>query len=356
MTRIEMLEEILPDKMDCALITSDVNRRYFSGMKSSAGTVAVFKDGAYLLIDFRYYEKACEIVKDCFVIEATDVYAQLDALMKEHGTENIYIEADCVTVAQLAKMQKELSSYSFNCTDTLSKHIKELRCVKSADELDKMQTAQNIADAAFDYVVNNVIKEGVSERTLGLELDCYMLSHGAESVSFDTIALCGANTSLPHGVPSDKKIAKGEFVLMDFGAVFEGYHSDMTRTVCVGKPDEEMKMIYGIVLEAQKKCLELVRVGTVCRELDACARDFITANGYGKNFGHGLGHSVGMEIHESPCANTRDMTAMKENTVMTVEPGIYLPKKFGVRIEDCVYTLGNGCVNFAKSPKNLIIL
>lgn len=356
MNNIEKLRAELVQENYCALITSNINRRYFCGMKSSAGTVLVFPDGAYLLIDFRYFEKAKEKVTDCEVIRTEKYYSQLTDLFKKHKTEKIYIEADTMTVSELSVYKEKFPEYRIEESGILSKAIGKLRSVKTPCELEKMQRAQDIAEAAFDNALENVIKAGATELEVARALDFYMLSHGAEELSFETIALSGKNTSVPHGVPSDKKIQKGEFVLMDFGAVYDGYHSDMTRTVCVGEPPEEMREVYGIVLEAQKRCLDFVRPGIKCKELDARARDFLKEKGFGEAFGHGLGHSVGLEIHESPAANTRDETILCENTVMTVEPGVYLPEKFGVRIEDCIYISKNGYTNFAHSPKNLVIL
>lgn len=355
-TNADKLRKMLAEENYCAIITSDINRRYYSGMKSSAGTLLVFPEDAYLIIDFRYYEKACETVSDCEVILQNKTYEQIIELLKKHRTDKVYIESENMTVSDFNTYRERLEGFEIDSSDTLSNAAGAIRAIKSDLELEKMQTAQNIAEEALAYVMENVIKEGVSELEVGRALDFYMLSHGAEAVSFDTIALSGANTSLPHGVPSEKKIAKGEFVLMDFGAVYDGYHSDMTRTVCVGNPTEEMKEVYEIVLEAQKRCLDFVKPGVVCRELDACARDFIASKGYGDCFGHGLGHSVGLEIHERPAANTRSTTVLDENMVMTIEPGIYLQHRFGVRIEDCVYLTANGYNNFAHSPKNLIIL
>lgn len=353
---IEKLREKMPQESYCALITSDINRRYFCGMKSSAGAVLVFPDAAYLLIDFRYFEKAREKVTACEVVRSVKFYDQLRDLLKKHGTEKVYIEAETMTVSELSVYAGKLDGFKIDSTNYLSDAVTKLRSVKTANELEKMQKAQDIAEAALDNAMKNVIREGATELEVARALDFYMLSHGAEEISFETIALSGKNTSVPHGVPSDKKLQKGEFVLMDFGAVYDGYHSDMTRTVCVGEPSAEMREIYEITLEAQKRCLDFIRSGVVCKELDACARDFIKEKGYGEAFGHGLGHSVGLEIHEKPAANTRDTTILEENVVMTVEPGIYLPEKFGVRIEDCVFVTKNGYTNFAHSPKNLIIL
>ncbi len=183
-----------------------------------------------------------------------------------------------------------------------------------------------------------------------------MLSKGAEALSFDTIALSGANTSMPHGVPSDKPVAAGEFVLMDFGAVWEGYHSDMTRTVCVGEPTEQMRAVYETVLRAQQAGLDCIRAGITGKTADKAARDVIEQAGWGAYFGHSLGHGVGMEIHEQPNAAPRTRTVFRSGMVVTVEPGIYLPGEFGVRIEDFVCVTETGCENLTKAPKEFFML
>ena len=345
----------MPQENYCALIPSDINRRYFCGMKSSAGAVLVFPDAAYLLIDFRYFEKAKEKVTDCEVVRSVKLYSQLADLLKKHGTEKVYIEAETMTVAELSVYAEKLDGFKIDSTSFLSDAITKLRSVKTAEELEKMQKAQDIAEAALDNALKNVIKEGATELEVARSLDFYMLSHGAEAISFDTIALAGKNTSVPHGVPSDKKIQKGEFVLMDFGAVFDGYHSDMTRTVCVGEPTAEMREIYEITLEAQQRCLDFVKAGVVCKELDACARDYITEKGYGEAFGHGLGHSVGLEIHEQPGLHMKaGEQTLKVGQIVTVEPGIYIEGEYGCRIEDMVLVTKGGKRNLTNCPKELI--
>ncbi|MGN0642831.1 MAG: M24 family metallopeptidase [Huintestinicola sp.] len=353
MTRIGALAEKLPEN-SCALITSDINRRYFTGMKSSAGVCAVFKNEAYLIIDFRYIEKARSVVKDCKVVLMESMYEQLSELIKKHNADTIMIESASMTVAELDSLKKNISC-DIDSSGRLSRLIRDMRMIKTPEEIELMQTAQRIAEAAFDNVLN-FIKEGVTEREIGLCLDEYMLRNGAEGLSFDTIALCGENTSLPHGVPSDRKLKKGEFILMDYGAVYNGYHSDMTRTVCLGEPSEEMERVYSIVLEAQERAINAAVSGITGKRLDCVARDFIAANGYGEAFGHGLGHSVGMEIHEYPNANTRCEEILTDGMIMTVEPGIYLPGKFGVRIEDFVVIRQEKCCNLTKAPKKLIKL
>ena len=265
MTRIEKLFENF-DGADCALITSDINRRYFTGMKSSAGVVIAFPEKAYLLIDFRYIEKARATVTDAEVIEAKKLYPQIMELLKKHDAQSIAIESEAMTVKELNAYEHFFSQIHFVHDDSLSTAISAMRTVKDEGELDCIQKAQSIAEAAFDRILK-FIKAGVTEREIALELNRLMFEYGAEDLSFDTIVLSGANTSMPHGVPSDKKVESGEFVLMDFGAVYNGYHSDMTRTVCVGEPDEEMKKVYDIVLNAQNKAIEAAKQGKAYSEL-----------------------------------------------------------------------------------------
>ena len=355
MGRFERLFEMLPDNVESVLVTSDVNRRYFTGMKSSAGTVLAFRNKAYLLIDFRYIEKARETVKTAEVLETKELYKEISALLRQEGVKNLAIESMDVTVSRLNLMKKHLKCVDIIETDTLSNTINKLRAVKDDEELEYIRKAQEIAESAFEDILC-FIKEGVTEREIALELDRLMLEKGAEGISFDTIVLAGENTSMPHGVPSDKKVKKGEFVLMDFGAVYNGYHSDMTRTVCVGEPDAKMTEIYNIVLTAQEKAIAAAKAGVTGSELDAVARRHICDAGYGEYFGHSLGHGVGLEIHEQPNAAPRYDKKLEKGAVVTIEPGIYIAGKFGVRIEDFVILTENGCINLTKCAKNIISL
>ena len=218
-----------------------------------------------------------------------------------------------------------------------------------------MQKAQEITDATFSYIINN-IKAGRTEREVMLDMEFFMRKQACDGVAFDFVVVSGKNSSLPHGVPTDKVIENGDFVTMDFGATVGGYRSDMTRTVAVGFVTDEQRKVYDTVLKAQLAALPAIHAGVVCKDIDKIARDIIYSAGYEGAFGHGLGHSVGIEIHENPAFNTRCETILKSGTVMTVEPGIYLENKFGVRIEDMVYVTDDGCINLTKSDKNLIIL
>ena len=346
----------MPDGADAALITSDVNRRYFTGMKSSAGIVIILHDEAYLIIDFRYIEKAEKTVKNCTVIKQSDnLSKQLSDIFKEHGVKTVAVESMDMTVSRLNMMKGSLTEFEFIDNDDLSRTVYDMRTVKFPDEIEKIAKAQRIAEEAFDKILK-FIEPGKTEREISLMLDSYMLQGGAEELSFETIVLTGENTSMPHGVPGNTKIKNGDFVLMDFGAVVDGYHSDMTRTVCVGQPSEKMIKIYNKVLEAQQAAISFVKAGITGEELDNAAREIISSAGWGEYFGHALGHGVGMEIHEYPTVSVRSKTALEENMVVTVEPGIYLPCDFGVRIEDFVVVTEKSCVNLTKCPKNMIIL
>lgn len=353
--KFEKLFSLLPESIDCALITSDVNRRYFSGMKSSAGVIAAFREKAYLIIDFRYYEKASKTVDACDVVLQEKLFSQINDLLKKHGAKKAAVEANSMTLSEFEGYKSGLAGTELDGSGTLSKAIEKMRGQKSPDEIEKIKKAQEIAEEAFENLLNHIC-EGKTERELALLLDGFMLKNGAEAISFDTIALSGANTSLPHGVPSDREIRKGDFLLFDFGAVYDGYHSDMTRTVCLGNPSEEMQKVYDIVLKAQLEALNAAKAGMKCSELDKIARDIISNAGYGENFGHSLGHGVGLEIHEFPTASPKSETVLEENMVVTVEPGIYLPGKFGVRIEDFAVITGDGCINLTNTSKNFVRL
>lgn len=324
-------------------------------MKSSAGFVLAFPEKSYLLVDFRYIEKARSTVSDAEVIELKKFYPQMSRLLKKHGASRVSIESETLTVKRLNSYKHLFQEIEFDSSDALSNAIQKLRMTKDDDEIACIRKAQEIAETAFGELLP-FIRAGVTEREIALELNRLMFMHGAEDLSFDTIVLAGTNTSMPHGVPSDKKVEEGEFVLLDFGAVWNGYHSDMTRTVCVGKPTEEMEKVYNIVLEAQLAGLRAAKAGITGMELDRVSRDIIEKAGYGEYFGHSLGHGVGMEIHESPNASPGYKFPLTEKAVVTVEPGIYLAGKFGVRIEDFVILTENGCENLTKCAKKLISL
>ncbi len=351
---IYMLMSEIGTFTDCAIITDDTDRRYFTGMRSSDGTLVVFSDAAYLIIDSRYIEKAQKTVTSCQVLLQTKLYQQINELIKKHEAVKASVNSANTTVERLNILSERLDC-QLDDSNELAETIRSIRAVKRGEEIEKMIAAQRIAEAGFEHMLE-FIRPGRTEKEIQLELDFYMLSHGAEALSFDTIALTGKNTSMPHGVPGDTAVEQGSFVLMDFGAIVEGYHSDMTRTVCVGEPDDEMKKVYDIVLQAQLAGIAAVREGIAGSELDAVSRKIINDAGYGGNFGHSLGHGVGMDIHETPFASPSSKDVLLADMIVTVEPGIYLPDRFGVRIEDFVVVKEDGCFNMTKAPKELIIL
>ena len=241
------------------------------------------------------------------------------------------------------------------CWRMLGDALSSFRKIKSPEELDRMERAERIGDEAFSYILNE-LKPGVTELQIAAKLEYFMRSHGAEGTSFDTIVASGYHSAMPHAVPTEKPLENGDFVTMDFGCRYQGYCSDMTRTVVIGKADPRQKEIYQIVLEAQQAALEGLRPGMTGTEGDRLARDVIEKAGYGEYFGHGLGHSVGLEIHEKPALSTRDETVLLPGMIETVEPGIYIPGFGGVRIEDMVVLTETGIRNLTTSPKELIEL
>ena len=353
MDRIKILQSHL-EKEEAVFITSYANRLYYSGFASSAGAVVITKTSAWLLIDFRYYEKAAKVVTACDVILLNNFADQVRALCGQ-TVKAVYVETGQVCLDRFRAWKRSLPEYTFLDEDKIQKAILHQRSMKSSREIANMQAAQQITDETFSYILPR-IQAGRTEREIMLDMEFFMRKNGSEGVAFDSIVVSGKNTSLPHGVPTDKVIETGDLVTMDFGAVCNGYRSDMTRTVAVGRIGQEEETVYQTVLAAQEAAFSCLKPGAICREVDRAARDLISRAGYDGRFGHGLGHSVGLEIHENPACNTSCETVLQSGTVMTVEPGIYLPDRFGVRIEDMVVIRENGFENFTKSAKNLMIL
>lgn len=343
------------DKKSALLVASVPNRFYLTGFETSDGYVLITKDAAVFLIDFRYVEKAKETVKSCDVQLSVSPMAEIRALCEQHGIAHLYVENDYVSMSLQKDLAAAVKPTEIVADDRFDTLLRDMRSVKNETELSLMQQAQKLTDDTFSYIVER-IEAGRTERDVMLDMEFYMRRLGSEGVSFDFIVVSGKNSSLPHGVPTDKKIERGDFVTMDFGAVVGGYHSDMTRTIAVGAVSDEQKRVYDTVLKAQLSAIGAVKSGVVCKDIDKIARDLIYAAGYEGCFGHGLGHSVGVEIHERPNFNTRCDTVLKAGTVMTVEPGIYLENRFGVRIEDMVFVTVDGCINLTKSPKELLVL
>lgn len=353
--RLKQLMSKVPAEIDAVLITSPVNRRYYTGLKSSAGTLFAMRNDAYFIIDSRYIEIAKRTIQDCEVLLQGKLSNQLNGLAALHGVKKIAIETSYLTVGEYLAFREWFTCSELVFDSTVDSLILEQRRYKSKEELVHLQAAQDIADRSFLELLN-LIRPGMTERQVAAELERLFKIYGGERPSFDTIAVSGRNSSLPHGVPTDKPLEDGDFFTLDFGTCVEGYCSDTTRTVAIGHVTDEMRKVYQTVLEAQQLALEAVRPGVACNEIDRIARDYIAAAGYDGCFGHGLGHAVGIEIHESPRFAPTDATITSPGLVMSVEPGIYLEGRFGCRIEDVVYITEDGKQNLTKCPKELLIL
>lgn len=355
MNRIEKLMKALPENADAAIITSDVNRRYFTGLGSSAGTLLAFRDAAYFIIDFRYIEVAKATVTGAEVILQDKLYEQLGELLKKHGARTVAIETGYLTVGELDLYRTKLPDCEFSTAATLNDAILEMRSLKDESEIAAIRKAQSITDAAFLEILD-FIKPGKTEKEIAAYLEYCMRRLGADGLAFETIAAGGPNSAMPHAVPGDRPLQQGDFFTMDYGAAWGGYCSDMTRTVAVGYATEEMKKVYQVVLEAQLAGIAATKAGVTGEAIDGAARKVIADAGYGEYFGHGYGHSLGLEIHENPSPNASNTEPLPAGVVCSAEPGIYLPGKFGVRIEDVTIITEDGCEDITGSPKNLIIL
>lgn len=352
---MERLHRIMQDMdLEAVLLTDGYNIHYLSGYRGHTGCLLVFRDKQYILTDSRYTEQVG--------IEAPD-FVCVDIGMDGYA---LTIKRLLPCRLRLGFENNEISYCKFKAySDTLGTGVEfvplngkidRLREVKTQEEIARIATAEAIGDKAFSHILE-YIRPGVSEMDVALELEYTMRKNGATGLSFDTIAASGPNSSLPHAVPTTRILEQGDFLTMDFGCIYDGYCSDMTRTVFIGeKPSEKQLLVYNTVLKAQLSALDMIRPGVKCSDVDACAREIIADAGYGAYFGHGLGHSVGLFIHEEPRFSRKCDDVLVPGIVITVEPGIYLPGEFGVRIEDTVVVTEDGYRNLAESPKELIML
>lgn len=348
----EIREELKKRNLDALLITNPYNRRYLTGFTGSAGVVLITPEDALFLTDFRYVEQAEQEAKDYTIIEhEPQLVNELKNQVKRLGINRLGFEAEHVTMAEYNEFKERLECELSPTTGI----VETLRMIKTDEEIAIIQKAAEIADKAFEHILD-VIKPGVREIEIANELEYVMRKLGATQSSFDTIVASGVRSSLPHGVASEKKIEAGELVTLDFGALYKGYCSDITRTVAVGNVSDELKEIYHIVLKAQERGVAGIKPGMTGMEADALTRDFITENGYGKQFGHSTGHGIGLEIHEGPALSPKSNTLLKKNMVVTVEPGIYIPNVGGCRIEDDIVLTENGNERLTRSTKQWIQL
>lgn len=352
MKNLEKYRSILSDEVQGLFLTSRYSRMYAAEFDISEGYAIVSKNGARYFTDSRYIESAENNIKEFEVIDfQTNLFECLNQAIRDFGISVLGFEDQYLTVAELNLFQARLGA-EFVPKQT---EINSFRASKEPWEIERLLKAQEITDKAFTEVCGR-IREGMTEKELCAELIYCLYKNGGEGLSFDPIVVSGPNSSMPHGVPGDRKLQKGDFITMDFGVLYQGYCSDMTRTVALGYATDEMKKVYQTVLDAQLAGIAASKAGATGKEIDGAARDVISRAGYGKYFGHGYGHSLGLEIHEDPNCNARNDRPLPLHAVCSAEPGIYLPGKFGVRIEDVVIMEENGCVDITKSPKNLIIL
>jgi len=351
--RLNVFRKTIEDhNLDAMLITNPINRQYLSSFDGSSGMLLVSKDNAYLVTDFRYIEQATAQAKEFEVKRWKDnLYEELGALIKEKSWGKLGFESKHVVYSVYNDMKDKISVELIPVEDA----VKNQRMVKSSSEQDILRRGAKILDQAFNYICS-IIKPGMSEADLALELEIFLRRQGAEKPSFQFIVASGVRGAMPHGTASDKIMQQGELVTIDYGGVFEGYATDMTRTVALGKPGQKAREIYKLVLEGQQKASRAVKPFLKACEVDAVARGIFEKAGYGQYFGHGLGHGIGLETHEFPVLNQHSKTVLEAGMAVTVEPGIYIPQWGGVRIEDMVIITDHGPELLTNSPHELVII
>jgi len=342
------------DEFDALLLTSEANCFYATGFMGE-GAVVITRDGATYITDSRYTEAAQKVIRGVQVVEMNRDHPFTQCIKEALDAVNVRslaVEEAALTLAQFDLYREKLPVALCKGASGL---LENLRASKDAEELERLMAAQRIGEKALERILPE-IREGVTEKEIAARLQYEMLRLGAEKMSFDPIVASGTNGSMPHAVPTDKKLAKGEFITMDFGCIYRGYCSDMTRTVCLGQPTEEMEKVYYTVLEAQRAGIAAAKAGVSGAVIDGAARKVIEDAGYGAYFGHSFGHSLGIEIHENPNATPGNEKPMPTGAVISAEPGIYLPGRFGVRIEDVVILEEGTCRDITRAGKELLIL
>ncbi len=322
--------------VDTLLVNDDTNRYYLTGFRGTAGYLFINARTARLAVDFRYTEQAKEQAKDCEVMQIEgDLESFLPNLLRSLGTQVLCTDPDKLTHTAYQRLNT-LAEKSDIRLEAAAGLVTKLRQIKQNGEIELIAKAVDITVAAFRHV-RDILRPGQTELELAWEIEKFMRERGSEALPFPVIAASGGNAALPHAQPSSKPINPGETVVVDIGASVDGYTSDMTRTFCAGKPDGRFNEIYDIVLRAQKTAFQQLKTGISGKDVDRFARDLISEAGYGANFGHALGHGIGLETHEAPRIGPRSGDIIENGMVMTIEPGIYLPGWGGIRLEDDVF-------------------
>ena len=328
------------------------NIRYLTGFTGSEGALFIGEGKTVLLVDGRYITQAARESKKCEIYRFTDKTEGISAVMEASKVTKAGFESEALTYGTYEKLRREAKGIFLK---PLSEEIGPIRAGKDSDEIVLLKEAAKIAAGALTATLE-IVKSGVSESNVASLLEVNMREGGSEKPSFETIVAAGDNSSMPHARPGAYKIRNGDFVVIDYGAVYEGYHSDETCTVAVGKISDEQKKVYGIVKDAHDRAIDAVKAGVSCKAIDGIARGYIDAHGFGSNFSHGTGHGVGLDVHEAPTVSERSVEYLEEGMVITVEPGIYVPEKWGVRIEDMVLVEQDGCNIITRMPKELTVL
>ncbi|MDQ8043547.1 MAG: Xaa-Pro peptidase family protein [Solirubrobacteraceae bacterium] len=353
--RLAALRAALPDGGGLAFVTDLIDVRWLTGLQSSNALVAVSPDGAWLLTDFRYRTAADEVLVDGLeLVIATDLLTRAAELAKETGVGEVLLPKEKITLAEDAKLAGVLGDDIARTPGP--RFVDALRAVKTAEEVEKIAAAQALADAAFTEVILEKGIIGRTEAEVALDLEFAMRRRGAEAVSFESIIAAGAHGALPHAHPRDVAIPAGELVVIDWGAQLDGYCSDCTRTVATGPVDEKRQEVHALVREAQDVALAKIAVGADGKAVDAASRDLIAAAGHADHFGHGLGHGVGLEVHEAPNLSPRSQSTLEAGHIVTVEPGVYLPGEFGVRVEELVAVTPDGPRILTSLPREAAVV
>lgn len=349
-----LLKDINNNNLDAIIISDKANIFYYSGFTSEDAILLIHNKNQHIITDFRYIEQAEQQCPEFNIVDMTKtkMFDCINNLCSEYNLSKIGVEEDNITYKKYQTMSREINNVELLNSKKIATNQ---RLIKDESEINSITKASKIGDKSFEHILD-FIKPGITEKELALELEFFMRKSGSEGIAFDIIAASGENTSKPHAVQTARKLRQGDAITMDFGCIVNGYCSDMTRTVFLGEPSNELRKIYNIVLDAQLCALDKIKAGITGIEADYIAREIIDKHGYGKNFGHGLGHGVGLNVHELPYVSPRGDMVLKENMVISVEPGIYVSGCGGVRIEDLVVVKENGIVNLNSSSKRLIVL
>ncbi|MDD8018950.1 MAG: Xaa-Pro peptidase family protein [Bacteroidota bacterium] len=345
--------ELQKKKLDAFVSFFPPTIRYFTGFSGSNAFLIITASKTFFLTDFRYFEQMqSEVSADVKLADKGNLVECASTKKIFSSLKAIGVENNHLSLKQFSELKKAVGEKKLYAIEAL---VENLRAVKDSEEIPLIKKAVEISDRVFQKILG-MIKPGISELDISAEISYYHKKFGAENDAFDSIVVSGTRSSLPHGLPSEKKISNREFVTLDFGCIYHGYHSDMTRTICVGTPTAEMKKVYSVVLNAQQKAIASATNNIAAKKLDTMARSYIASYGYGKFFRHSLGHGIGLEIHEPLRLGAASKDRLVVGNVVTIEPGIYLPQKFGVRIEDMVVIRNKGCEVLTCSSKELIVV